>query len=91
MLCSRTSFGTEGTEEGNFRMPGTVSADRDGRQILVTDPGNDRVQIFSADGSLRQALEVDGQTCGGAALDMAGERLLVAIPANDRIQVFNMA
>jgi hypothetical protein len=56
----------------------------------VTDPGNDRVQIFDSGGELLRARAADGETCGGAALDMNLDRFLVAIPANDRIQVFDL-
>jgi tripartite motif-containing protein 71 len=72
-------------------MPGAVSADRAGTSFAVTDPGNDRVQVFNAArGDLEGVMAVASQTCGDLLLDAQAARILVATPANDRIQVLNM-
>jgi len=46
------SWGEPGSEPGQFNLPHSVWAHRDGR-VFVCDRENDRIQIFSADGQLQ--------------------------------------
>jgi hypothetical protein len=55
---------------------------------VVTDPGNDRLQIFNSGGDFEGEITVFSQTCGGVAI--GDDRILLAIPTDDRVQVFDM-
>jgi len=44
------SWGTYGTEPGQFRVPHGIAADDEGR-IYVADRSNNRIQVFDSDGS----------------------------------------
>lgn len=46
-LCS---FGSEGSDEGQFKFPRGVAVDDQG-YIIVGDSGNNRIQIFNPDGT----------------------------------------
>ena len=44
-----SSFGSEGTGQGQFKHPRGITTDSEGF-ILVADSGNNRVQVFRGDG-----------------------------------------
>jgi len=86
-------IGVEGNALGEFRKPKAIHVSLDGR-IFVADTGNNRVQIFSADGSNEYAFgkrgNRDGQFSGpqGISVDSTG-KIYVADTQNNRIQIFN--
>lgn len=49
--------GESGSDNGHFKFPEAVSCDGQGR-IYVADRGNDRVQVFDADGKLIKSIAV---------------------------------
>lgn len=48
-----------GTDEKHFRGSSGVATDKDGN-ILVSDYGNDRIQVFKPDGSFTRSIKVEG-------------------------------
>merc|ERR1712027_237652 len=58
-----TTFGSEGTEEGQFKFPRGVAVDEQGF-IFVADSGNNRIQIFNPDGTFLRAFGRWGQNDG---------------------------
>jgi len=87
-----TTFGSEGTEEGQFKFPRGVAVD-EGGFIFVADSGNNRIQIFNPDGTFLRAFGRWGQSDGefkgleGIAVNSKGN-ILVADRENHRIQIF---
>merc|ERR1711936_618821 len=87
-----TTFGSEGTEEGQFKFPRGVAVDEQGF-IFVADSGNNRIQIFNPDGTFLRAFGRWGQNDGefkgleGIAVNSKGN-ILVADRENHRIQIF---
>jgi tripartite motif-containing protein 71 len=75
-------------------LPTDLVVDQSG-QIYVVDSGNDRVAIFSKDGSYLRAFGETGKRPGqfdgpvGIAID-DNKRLLVADKGNNRIQIFDL-
>lgn len=59
------AFGGTGTATGQFRGPKGLAASPDGRLIYVADTGNNRIQIFSREGSFQDFWNGSGQS-GGA-------------------------
>lgn len=53
------TFGSLGTEPGQFTEPVGMAVDADGT-VYVVDNGNARLQMFDADGTLRGAFPVEG-------------------------------
>ncbi|MCG3180230.1 MAG: hypothetical protein BIFFINMI_02588 [Phycisphaerae bacterium] len=51
-----------GTGEGQFRTPAWVTCDAQGR-VYVADNGNDRIQVFTADGKFLKAIPVAKPVC----------------------------
>lgn len=66
-LTVQESWGSTGTEPGQFISPGGVAFDPQGR-LLVADVGNDRVQVFSRDGTVGDAWDAPGGTTALAGL-----------------------
>jgi sugar lactone lactonase YvrE len=95
-------WGAPGTEDGQFRLPGSVALGPDGL-LYVPDQGNSRVQVFTRDGKFvgkwgqlgSQPGEFGGgQTAGGrfagpqfVAFDRAGN-VYTTDAALDRVQKF---
>lgn len=75
------TFGTSGTDPGQFDYPIGVAIAPDGR-IFVADSGNDRVQIFSSDGAYLGHFGSKGS--GPGRLDGPAD---VAVVPNGRIYV----
>ncbi|CAI7992479.1 RING finger protein nhl-1, partial [Geodia barretti] len=48
-LTYSSSFGTNGSNNGEFNHPRHISTDRDGN-VYVADSGNHRIQVFTGDG-----------------------------------------
>ena len=45
------TWGSEGSEDGQFKLPLEVAVDCQTRSIYVADTGNNRVQKFTSDGT----------------------------------------
>lgn len=69
-----TSWGTFGTQKGEFRLPHSILTDKQGR-ILVGDRENNRIQVFDGDGKWLASWK--GFAPYGMAFDADG-RLFVA-------------
>jgi len=86
------TFGSEGTDEGQFKFPRGVAVDEQG-SIYVADSGNNRIQIFSSEGVFQRGFGRWGQGEGefkgleGIAVNSKGQ-VLVADRENHRVQMF---
>ena len=45
-----TKWGSNGTDNGQFRVPGEISIDPSNRVVYVVDTENDRIQKFDSNG-----------------------------------------
>lgn len=54
---SLSTFGSEGSEDGQFKFPRGVAVDDQG-YIIVGDSGNNRIQVFAPDGSFLKVRSV---------------------------------
>jgi YD repeat-containing protein len=90
-----SSFGTNGTADGQLKTPADVAVDAAGN-LWVADRGNNRIQKFSAAGAyvskFGTAGTANGQFSGPAsiAIDAKGN-IYVADKGNGRVQKFNSA
>ena len=89
------SFGSYGSDDGQFKFPEFLAVDRDGN-ILVVDVGNHRVQMFSEDGRCLKAVGTEGKTGAlkfkcpdGIAINNTNNKVYVVDSYNDRIQILN--
>ena len=57
------SFGSVGSEDGQFEEPYGVDVDEEGR-IIVADSGNDRIEVFDNDGSFLRSFGSYGSSEG---------------------------
>ena len=86
------SFGTEGTDQGQFKSPRGVAVDSHGN-ILVADYGNHRIQKFTKDGQLLAAVGTEGSgplqfnLPEGIAINTQNRKVYVI--DKNRIQVLN--
>ena len=87
------SFGKEGSGDGMFNLPfGVAVTDKD--EIVTTDYGNRRVQVFDSNGTFLKSFGHEGQTAvelkspTGIAIDM-DRNIFVAEYDNHRIQIFS--
>lgn len=86
------TIGGEGEGDGQLCRPWGVCCDKDG-YIIIADRSNNRVQVFSPDGSFHHCFGTAGSRPGqfdrpaGVATDHMG-RIIVADKDNHRIQVF---
>ena len=87
------SFGQEGSAAGMLAYPlGVAVNERD--EIAVTDTSNDRIQVFSSDGTYLRSFRRKGTKQGelnesiGIAFDKHGH-IIVADRYNHRVQVFS--
>ena len=58
-----TSWGSYGTEPGQFNTLHTIATDADGN-VYVGDRSNDRIQVFDNDGNFKQAITGIGAPWG---------------------------
>src|SRR5688572_17979175 len=85
-------WGTEGTENGQFKVPHSMAFDSEGN-IYVTDTNNHRIQKFTSDGKFITKWGTEGNKDGefsipeGIDLD-SHENVYVADTGNSRIQKF---
>jgi len=85
------SFGQEGSAVGMLRQPWGVAVN-ERNEIAVTDHGNNRIQVFSSDGTFLRSFGRKGDKQGefgfpsGIAFD---KHILVADSRNHRVQLFS--
>jgi sugar lactone lactonase YvrE len=94
-MTSESSFGSEGSGDGEFSAPAGVEVDGEGN-VVIADTGNDRVQVCDSDGTCTTLGESSARATTGVAagflapedvaIDSAG-RIIVADTGNHRIQV----
>jgi len=88
------SFGRRGSTAGMLSNPwGVAVNERD--EIAVTDMGNNRVQLFSSDGTYLRSFGRKGDKHGefdsltGIAFDIKNENILAVDTGNHRVQLFS--
>jgi hypothetical protein len=86
-----SSVGTAGSGSGEFSSPSRVAVDRATGNILVTDTGNNRVEIFSPGSPPAYLTEFGGGSLSapvGIAIDQSNGDVYVADSGNNRIARF---
>ena len=88
------SFGKEGSAAGMLLYPWGVAVNKR-NEIAVTDNGNNRVQLFSSNGTYLRSFGTKGDKQGefnfptGIAFDIKNENIFVSDTSNHRVQVFS--
>ncbi len=83
------SFGTYGSDKGQFKSPKGVAVDGEGN-ILVADSNNKRIQKFTSSGQfLKVTREVQFSSPDGIAFNSSNNKIYVSDRANHRVQVLN--
>ena len=88
------SFGQRGSAPGKLRDPWGVAVN-ERNEIAVTDKGNNRIQVFSSDGTYLRSFGRFGDKQGelnfpaGIAFDIKNESILVVQGLNHRVQLFS--
>ena len=88
------SFGKEGSAAGMLKNPWGVAVN-ECNEIAVTDNGNNRVQLFSSDGTYLRLFGTKGDKQGefnfpsGIVFDIKNKNILVADCRNHRVQFFS--
>ena len=88
------SFGSRGSEDGQFNDPCGVDIDEEGR-IIVVDTLNHRIQVFDNDGSFLHSFGSKGSSEGqfdgpsGVVVDRDGN-IVISELGNHRIQVMDI-
>ena len=85
------SFGSQGSEQGQFSSPRGVAVDDDGN-ILVVDSGNNRIQKFTSDGNFVVAVgkgTVDLNNSVGISIHSINKKVIVSDYGNHCIQILN--
>ena len=88
------TFGTHGSDPGQFDKPLGITVDRDGN-ILVADYENHRIQKFTSDGQFLQAVGNMGKRPmqfnhpADIAINITNNKIYVADTFNDRVQILN--
>ena len=88
------SFGSFGSEDGQFSDPNGVDVDEEGR-IIVADSYNHRIQVFDKDGSFLRSFgskgSSEGQFNNPASLVVDGDgNIVICDCSNHRIQVMDI-
>ena len=88
------SFGSNGSEDGQFNDPYGVDVDEEGR-IIVADTCNHRIEVFENDGSFLRSFGSKGSSEGqfnqpnGVGVDRDGN-IVISDSGNHRIQVMDI-
>ena len=88
------SFGQQGTAAGMLSKPWGVAVNEQ-NEIVVTEVGNHRIQVFSSDGTYLRSFGRKGDKHGeficpaGIAFDIKNENILVVDSRNHRVQLFS--
>lgn len=91
----RFTFGSQGRELGQLRLPLGIAAASDGR-IFVADSGNHRFEVFTAEGKPLEAVPLPAGAAGvppdptDVAVDPACTRLYIADNDNHRLCIYNL-
>jgi len=86
-------MGTSGTEPGQFSGPAGVAFDSSGN-VYVTDSGNQRVQIFSSNGTFLSSFGENGEGDGqfsrpeSITVDNSSGKVYVSDTSNNNVQIF---
>jgi len=90
------SFGSEGSDDGQFTGPSHITVDEQTGNIYVPDQDNHRVQVFDENGVFLFKFGSKGKADGqfnkptGVAISRDDPKLIVVADcSNDRMQVFN--
>jgi hypothetical protein len=84
------TFGSIGTGPGEFKDPTHVATEPGSRNVLVADPGNGRVQVFAADGTLLTSLAPNALTTPvGIAVDQGSGAIYVSDAGAEEILKFS--
>lgn len=84
------SFGSHGTEPGQFRFPYGIAADSQGR-ILIADMYNGNISVFTPQGAFLHYFATPADMTSPAGLTVADGRVYVADVARHQILVFDEA
>jgi len=93
MASLSQSGGSKGIGDGEFNGPAGLSIDKNDN-IYVTDKNNNRIQVFSANGTFLTKFGSEGDGSGqfilpeGVGVDVNTGLVYVADTGNHRIQVF---
>src|SRR5215216_665240 len=88
--------GQYSSEDGQMRSPAGIAVDSSSGNVYVADTGNNRIQVFSTNGTFvtkwgGEYGSADGQmrSPAGIAVDSSSGNVYVADTGNNRIQVFS--
>ena len=88
------SFGQRGSDAGMLKCPWGVAVN-ERNEIAVTEAGNNRIQVFSSDGTYLRSFGREGDKQGefdfpaGIAFDPKNGNIIVADHYNHRVQLFS--
>ncbi len=82
------SFGTTGSDKGQFKYPKGVAVDGEGN-ILVADSVNNRIQKFASSGQFLKVTRVQFSRPYGIAFNSSNNKIYVTDSPNHHIQVLN--
>ncbi len=88
-------WGKYGTTDGGFKSPTGIAVDSSAGKVYVADTANNRIQVFSSNGTFITKWGKYGLADGnlvsptGIAVDSSAGKVYVADTANNRIQVFS--
>ena len=87
------SFGQQGSSAGAFDYPWGVAVN-ERNKIAVTDSDNDRVQVFSSNGTYlrsfgRESTDQQGELKDPRGIAFNDKNIIVADSCNNRVQIFN--
>ena len=93
-LTCHNTFGSQGSENGEFRNPTDVAFDNTGN-AYVADASNNRIQVFTADGEFLRKFgkegEGKGRLRGPSRIEVSKENMVyVAERDNHRISIFTL-
>ena len=89
-----SSFGEKGSAAGMLSYPWGLAVNEHD-EIAVTDKGNERIQVFSSDGTYLRSFGTEGDKQGefnyptGIAFDIKNENIFVVDSRNHRVQLFS--